>query len=399
MKIEVKESTLVKPMPAKGRSTMRISNLDAAFPETYHTRTLSFYRSTGAADFFNTTVLKAALARTLSVFYPIAGRLKKEKDRVEIDCNGEGAIFIEAEADGELSDLGDFGPRPNIGLVPEVDYSQGISSFPLLLVQFFGVELGGDNFGQTCIPGFATGDPISITTWCDIARGLDISVPPYLDRRVLAARNPPQTKFHHLEFRPPPPPPPYSNAAVVSDQIRKYSVLKLTREQLNILKASCEEDDGIGNTSFYTSFELLTGHAWECLCKARRLPKDQETRLYIMVDGRSRLWPPLPPGYFGNAVFKATHTALSGEVESNPLKFTVTKIHDALARMDDEYMRSDIDYLEVEGDLPFNARGTGLYNSPNLGITSWARMPVYDVDFGWGGPFFAGPASFPSMGI
>ncbi|KAH6819561.1 hydroxycinnamoyl-CoA shikimate/quinate hydroxycinnamoyl transferase, partial [Perilla frutescens var. frutescens] len=135
MKIKVKESTVVKPTPEKPPTTMWISNLDVILPENYHTRTHYFYRSTGAADFFNTTVLTAALARTLSEFYPIAGRLKKDNGRVEIDCNGEGAVVMEAEADGEINDLGDFAPRPDICLAPKVDYSQGISSFPLLLVQ------------------------------------------------------------------------------------------------------------------------------------------------------------------------------------------------------------------------------------------------------------------------
>lgn len=138
MKIEVKKSAVVKPTPAKPRTTMWISNLDAILPENYHTRTHYFYRPTTAAGFFDAKVLKAALARTLSEFYPMAGRLKRdEKGRVEVDCNGKGAVFTEAVADGEIDDLGDFAPRPDICLAPKVDYSQGISSFPLFLVQVF----------------------------------------------------------------------------------------------------------------------------------------------------------------------------------------------------------------------------------------------------------------------
>lgn len=134
------------------------------------------------------------------------------------------------------------------------------------------------------------------------------------------------------------------------------------------------------------------------MCKARRLPEDQETKLTVIIDGRSRLQPPLPPGYFGNAVFKATHIDLSGKIGSNPLKYVVCKVHEAVARMDDEYLRSAIDYLEVEGGLGPNARGTGLYKSPNLGITSWARLPFYDVDFGWGRPFYMGLGAVPAEG-
>ncbi|XP_057787824.1 shikimate O-hydroxycinnamoyltransferase-like [Salvia miltiorrhiza] len=393
MKIRVKESAVVKPTPAKPRTTIWISNLDAILPENYHTRTHTFYRPTHAADFFDTAVLKAALARTLSEFYPMAGRLKKdEKGRIEINCNGEGAAFIEAEADGEIDDLGDFAPTPDICLTPKVDYAQGISSFPLFLVQVTRFKCGGVCLGLAM--DHQVKDGLSalhiITTWCDIARGLDIRLPPYMDRRVLAARDPPQPKFDHVEFHPPPPlknPQTHSNVSET-----RFSVLKLTREQLNIIKASCQEDNGKG--AAYTSFEALTGHVWRCICKARGLPKDQESKLTVIVDGRSRLRPPLPAGYFGNAVFKATHIALSGEVESKPLN----KIREALGRMDDEYLRSAIDYLEVKGGVHPNSRGTGLYKSPNLGITSWARLPFYDTDFGWGRPFYVGLGALPAEG-
>lgn len=108
--------------------------------------------------------------------------------------------------------------------------------------------------------------------------------------------------------------------------------------------------------------------------------------------------PPLPPGYFGNAVFKATHVALCGELELSPLKFVVSKVHEALGQMSNEYLRSAIDYLEVRGGLGPNARGTGLYKSPNLGITSWTRMPFYEADFGWGRPVHMGLGSVPADG-
>lgn len=94
-----------------------------------------------------------------------------------------------------------------------------------------------------------------ITTWCDIARGLDVGVRPYLERRVLAARDPPQPKFDHVEFHPPPPLKNPQAHSKVSET--RFSVFKLTREQLNMLKASCQEDNG--QSPPYSSFEALTG--------------------------------------------------------------------------------------------------------------------------------------------
>lgn len=94
-----------------------------------------------------------------------------------------------------------------------------------------------------------------ITAWCDAARGLATAVPPHMDRDVLAAREPPQPKFEHVEFHPPPPLKNSETQPNVSET--KFAVLKLTREQLNILKANCQEDEG--KRPPYSSFEALTG--------------------------------------------------------------------------------------------------------------------------------------------
>lgn len=134
MKMKVVESTMVKPISATPSTTMWISNLDLIIPPNYHVPILYFYRD--ANNLFHVTELKAALSRALVAFYPIAGRLKTENNRIEIDCNGEGALFVEAEADGYLDDFGhDFTPRADVTLFPAVDYSKGISAYPISLVQ------------------------------------------------------------------------------------------------------------------------------------------------------------------------------------------------------------------------------------------------------------------------
>ena len=68
----------------------------------------------------------------------MAGRFRlDESGRIEIDCNEEGVLFVVAETDFILDELaGDFAPTPKLrGLVPTVDYSGGISSYPFLLLQ------------------------------------------------------------------------------------------------------------------------------------------------------------------------------------------------------------------------------------------------------------------------
>ncbi|KAJ0458741.1 Shikimate O-hydroxycinnamoyltransferase [Helianthus debilis subsp. tardiflorus] len=50
--------------------------------------------------------------------------------------------------------------------------------------------------------------------------------------------------------------------------------------------------------------------------------------------------------------------------------------------MDNDYLRSTLDYLELQPDLKVLVRGAHMFKCPNLGITSWARLPIHDADFG-----------------
>lgn len=103
MKMKVIESTMVKPISAMPTTTMWISNLDVRMPMNYHTHIFYLYMS-GFSD--SSEVLKAALSHALVDFYPMAGKLQKntENDRIEINCNGDGALFVEAEVPDDMDD-------------------------------------------------------------------------------------------------------------------------------------------------------------------------------------------------------------------------------------------------------------------------------------------------------
>ena len=136
MKITVQESTLVPPAEEAPQRRLWNASADLIHPNL-HTTSVYFYRPDGSDNFFDTKVLKDALSRALVPFYPIAGRLKRDDGgRIEIDCNGEGVLFVEAESDGVVDDFGDFAPTLELRqLIPAVDYSLGISSYSLLVSQ------------------------------------------------------------------------------------------------------------------------------------------------------------------------------------------------------------------------------------------------------------------------
>ncbi|KAL0319041.1 UNVERIFIED_CONTAM: Shikimate O-hydroxycinnamoyltransferase [Sesamum angustifolium] len=185
-----------------------------------------------------------------------------------------------------------------------------------------------------------------INTWSDMARGLDITTPPFIDRTLLRARDPPQSKFEHIEYQPPPTMTIHDSQRINATPEATVAIFKLTRDQLNTLKAKSKEN---GDTIAYSSYEILSAHIWVCTCRARGLVDEQKT-----------------------------------SYNQSP-SYVAGKIHDMLVRMDDEYLRSALDYLEVQPDLMALVRGADTFKCPNLAITSWVGLPIHDADFGWAG--------------
>ncbi|XP_076893432.1 shikimate O-hydroxycinnamoyltransferase-like [Bidens hawaiensis] len=323
----------------------------------------------------------------------MAGRFKLgENGRIEIDCQGQGALFLEAECDNVVDDFGDYAPGFELlKLVPMVDYSLGIESYPLLVSQVTYFKCGGVSLGVASHHYVADGPSAFhfINTWSNMANGLTITIPPLLDRTLLCAQDPPQPVFEHTEYHPNP------NASsplqVEPNEIKTVcSIFKVTQNQLNMLKEKSKEVEG--NTTGYNSFESLSGHVWKCVCEARELPYDVETKLHIPTDGRARLQPPIPQGYFGNVIFTTVAKAIAGDINSQPMWYATSKIHDALVMMNNDYLKSTINYMEQNLDQKPKVS----YKYTDLRIISWARLPIHDADFGWGRPIFTSPVWIPS---
>lgn len=240
-----------------------------------------------------------------------------------------------------------------------------------------------------------------INTWSHIARtaGLDLAIPvPFIERTPFRARENPKPTFLHVKFQQPPP-----GAIKINgngDDQTTASIFKLTPHLINRLRAKFKEEYDRNSKIGYTAFEMLTGHVWRCVCKARALDYDQKTILYIPVDVRSRMRPNLPPGYFGNGIFGTSPIAFAGHIVSNPTWYASILVHYAIERIDDAYVRSAIDFLELQPDIPALAPGGGgrAFKSPNLVVVSWVRLPIYDADFGWGRPIYVGPGGIRNDG-
>ncbi|XP_074565042.1 hydroxycinnamoyltransferase-like [Curcuma longa] len=257
--INVRRSTMVRPAKPTPQRRLWNSNLDLVVPH-HHTLSVYFYRPDGSANFFDAEVMLDALARVLVPFYPMAGRLARGEDgRIEIDCNGEGVLFVEADAEATVDDFGDFAPTMELKQLIPISRCSSSRYRLLRLRKVTHFKCGGAALG--CGTQHHVVDGVSamhfINSWSDVARGLGISVQPVIDRTLLRARDPPNASFAHIEYQPPP----AMNTSASSAKVPSPAavrIFKLTREQLNLLKAKAPPGGS------YSTYVLLAAHVWRC---------------------------------------------------------------------------------------------------------------------------------------
>ena len=80
-----------------------------------------------------------------------------------------------------------------------------------------------------------------------------------------------------------------------------------------------------------------------------------------------------------------------GDLKSKPIWYATNCVRKALARMNDDYLRSTIDYLELQPDIEALSFSPHLHMSPNFYIASWVGLRTLGANFGWGQPYYIGP--------
>ncbi|GKE49798.1 omega-hydroxypalmitate O-feruloyl transferase-like protein [Tanacetum coccineum] len=131
------EPTLVKPSEETGKGLYFLSNLDQNIAVIV--RTIYCFTSEEKGNETAVEVIKDALAKVLVHYYPAAGRLTiSSEGKLIVDCNDEGAVFVEAEASCNIEDIGDHTkPDPvTLGkLVYDIPGARNILEIPPLVVQ------------------------------------------------------------------------------------------------------------------------------------------------------------------------------------------------------------------------------------------------------------------------
>ncbi|PUZ47476.1 hypothetical protein GQ55_7G167900 [Panicum hallii var. hallii] len=406
MKITVHSSKAVRPDYGAGRAPFAAAG---AVPLTVFDRA-SFDQYISGISFFRppappTAVLEAGLARALAEYREWAGRLGADaRGGRAILLDDAGARFVEATADVALTSVMPALAEPApaaAGLHPSAPGAGG----ELLMVQVTRFACGSIAVGHTMSHVVADGRAACnfLLAWGQATRGVPVDPAPAHDRASLfVPRDPPRFEFEHrgVEFGPPRPRPHGGEARDAGDAVVVHRA-HFSRELVSELRsrASARAPRPYGTAL------CLVAHLWRCITRARGLDGGAVTALRVAVDGRARMTGPprgVPEGYTGNAVLWARPAAAARELVDGPLWHAAELVARAVARVDDAYFRSFVDFAcsgaaEREGLVP-TADAAEKVLSPDVEVDSLLHAAFCDLDFGGGRPFFFMPGYLPDEG-
>lgn len=337
------------------------------------------------------SVLRDALASVLVAYYPFSGRLREAKNgKLEVFFGPEqGALFIEAQTEMALANLGDVTvPNPAwstlIYKFPDEEQYKVID-MPLIIAQLTEFSCGGFSLGLRMCHCLCDGLGAMqfLSAWAATAKAgsLVMNPKPCWDREIFRPRNPPKTEYPHKEYRR------IIDGSTLTKSLWEVKPIqkcyRISRAYQAHLKSLAQS---VGDLPC-TTFDAMAAHVWRSFVKALEVkPLEYELRLTFSVNARPKLKnQPLKDGFYGNVVCVACATSTVARLVNGCLSDTTRLIRQARLAVSEEYLRSTIDYVELD-------RPKSLEFGGKLTITQWTRFNIYDcADFGWGRPIYAGP--------
>ncbi|PON64750.1 Transferase [Parasponia andersonii] len=349
-KVEIISRETIKPCsptPPHLKS-YELSSLDLIAPAVYG-RVVYFYTAqsddTSAAPEEKSQQLKKSLSQSLARFYPFAGRIV---DNIAVECNDDGAQYVEARFNGLLSTF--LEQRNNPALIelffPAAIKAPEAATWPLLLVQATFFDCGG------------------------------VAVVPVFDS---ASYFPLGYKF---SFEPP-----ASGWEKPLEWVTKMFVFDT--EKIADLKAKTAGD----RVQQPSRVEVVTALIWKCAMAASRsdtagIPKKTFWVTQAM-DIRRRAEPPMPEHLVGNLV-----TIIPSQTNHDERELELPDVVAELRKGLREFNQSKTKRLRGDGavqvifeivkeliELLIRDDADGLM------VTSLCTFKLYEIaDFGWGKP-------------
>ncbi|KAG9449482.1 hypothetical protein H6P81_009447 [Aristolochia fimbriata] len=377
------EPTLVPPAESTPHEFKPLSDIDDQESLRHQTPIVQFYATNPSSMNGRdpARVIREALAKLLVFYYPFAGRIREGKNRkLIVETTGDGVVFVEADADVGLHEFGDVQPPcPCIeDLLFDVPGSAAVVGGPLLLIQVTRLRCGGFVVGVRMNHAVCDGAGIGqfMVGLGELARGLEVpSVVPVWKRELLNARVPPRPTWPHPEYE-------EGTASLVADagDGKVERCFFFGEKEMETLRSSLPE-----RLRDCDRYDLLAATLWRARTTALRAPAEEQVKLLCVVNARTRYCPPLPVGFYGNAIGLPAVVSTAEELVRAEVGDVVEMVRRARESVTDEYMRSTADAIVARGRPCASTAGT--YHVSDLTGHGFGN-----VDFGWGPPVYAGIA-------
>ncbi|KAJ6813087.1 10-deacetylbaccatin III 10-O-acetyltransferase [Iris pallida] len=333
-------------------------------------------------------VVKTALSKALVFYYPLAGRLREGPNgKLVVECNAEGIVLVEADADVRLDQFG-YLPRPPFPcekeLIYDVEGSAGaITGGPLFLIQVTRLKCGGFilavRFNHVIADGLGLLQFLEAVT--EMARGFDApTVQPVWARELLVAPDKEHQQLTSTDSELTSTPVRLQPAE--EDLVHRYFFFR--PRDISALRTLVAPHLRGGSSS---RFELLMALIWRSRSIAlfSDVP-DEQVCAAFHVNGRGRSSPPsLPKGYYGNAFAVGVARSTAGELSSQPLDYAVELVRRAKTSATlADFLEGRLCVTLADLDVPFRVGRTYL-------VSDVSSVAYNKLDLGWGKPVYSGP--------
>ncbi|KAL6606168.1 hypothetical protein ACP70R_041821 [Stipagrostis hirtigluma subsp. patula] len=359
-------------------------------------RTLRFFPAPSQPSVDPLTVLPRAFEAALGLFHALAGSLRD--GHVVVPEGGGTVPLVLAVSEVAVADVDT--DNPSSALLDRLAPADGDGEAgPALALQATRFACGGVALGMRVAHALCDGAGATkfLAAAARFARGQGPpAVAPVWERRdLLGPRRPPRVVT-----------PLFDRVLVLDAGVARtgpYGAATAGREQLTrecfhvsearveSLRARLADEAGIK----LTTFEVVAAFIWRARVKANGATSGEVVKMVYSMNISKLVNPPLPDGYWGNVCVPVYVALTAGELVARPLAGTAALIKKSKQEVDDEYVRSYIDFQELHrGEGVTAGKGGGAVSA----FTDWRRLGHGDVDFGWGGPDAVLPLSWRILG-
>ncbi|KAL4566650.1 hypothetical protein LXL04_030770 [Taraxacum kok-saghyz] len=328
-----------------------------------------------------TTKLKTSLSKTLTQFYPLAGRLTKNQNA--IDCSDQGVWFSVAKVECNLMDIV---TNPVIEELKELVLMTSSYVEEQVVIQVNLFDCGGIAVGVCISHRIADACSFSsfVSHWFNTAKEPESPLTgPVLDSAVLFPL------VDSYEFsRTGPPVDQFTNLVTKRFVFSSLAIKELKHKLVNA-------DTTVVGLLSPTKVELVTALIWKCMTVASSDCKASVA--FHVVNFRRKMVPPLNDDQFGNLFQMAS--AVANETTVLDMGYLVAKLRESFGKIDEEYLKSLMgenggeiargNFKEIRKYI--NQEGVRVFR-----FSSWCRFGVNESDFGWGKPVWISGTDYNS---